>query len=150
MRQLLYAMFMSNNNRISFHWWQKEDVVNHQKVSKYYENDCLQHFLLLFMSLLTAIIVKNSHISARIWFIFPKNVLKQTWKSFSIKFQSQLKDRKSSYQVRRSRSKTMFPQTIIDKILNDNGVSLFTKCRCFNYLLSVPWRINLNENNIHF
>ena len=59
-------MFMSNNNRISFHWWQKEDVVNHQKVSKYYENDCLQHFLLLFMSLLTAIIVKNSRISARI------------------------------------------------------------------------------------
>ena len=59
-------MFMSNNNRISFHWWQKEDVVNHEEVSKYYENDCLQHFLLLFMSLLTAIIVKNSRISARI------------------------------------------------------------------------------------
>ena len=48
------------------------------KVSKYYENDCLQNFLLHFMSLLTAKFVKNSHIWARIYFNFLKNVLKQT------------------------------------------------------------------------
>ena len=34
----------------------------HQKVSKYYENDSLKNFDLLFMSLLTAPIVKNSHV----------------------------------------------------------------------------------------
>ena len=39
--------------------------------------NCLQNFLLLFMSLLTAKFVKNSHIWARIYFIFLKNVLKQ-------------------------------------------------------------------------
>ena len=30
------------------------------KVSKYYENDCLQNFLLRYMSLLTAKFAKNS------------------------------------------------------------------------------------------
>ena len=34
------------------------------------------------MSLLTAPIDKNSHISGRIYFIFLKNLLKQIWKSF--------------------------------------------------------------------
>ena len=32
-------MFISNN-RPSFHLWGKENLVKHQKVSKYYENDC--------------------------------------------------------------------------------------------------------------
>ena len=36
------------------------------KVSKYYEHDCLQNFILLFMSLLTALIVKGSHFLAGI------------------------------------------------------------------------------------
>ena len=40
--------------------------------------DCPQIFLLLIISLLTAKFVKNSDVSARIYFIFPKNVLKQT------------------------------------------------------------------------
>ena len=39
----------------------KESLAMHQKVSKYYENDS---FLLIFMSLLTVRIVKNSHIQA--------------------------------------------------------------------------------------
>ena len=52
------------------------------------------------MFLLTAEFVLNSHIKARIYFVFPKNVLKQTWNSFNTKFWSQWKDRKSSYQVR--------------------------------------------------
>ena len=33
-----------------------------------------KNFLLLFISLLTALIVKNKHILAGIYFIFPKNV----------------------------------------------------------------------------
>ena len=39
----LYTMFISNN-RASFHLWWKENLVKHQKVSKYYEmivNYCL-------------------------------------------------------------------------------------------------------------
>ena len=34
-----YTMFTSNN-RALFHWWWKENLVKHQKVSKYYENGC--------------------------------------------------------------------------------------------------------------
>ena len=52
------------------------------------------------MFLLTNKFVKNSHMLARIFFIFLKNVLKQTWMSFNTKFQRQWKDRKSSYQVK--------------------------------------------------
>ena len=29
-----------SNNRPSFHLWGKKNLVKHQKVSKYYENDC--------------------------------------------------------------------------------------------------------------
>ena len=32
-------MFISNK-RTSVHLWRKENLVKHQKVSKYYENDC--------------------------------------------------------------------------------------------------------------
>ena len=35
----MYTMFMSNN-RALFRLWGKENLVKHQKVSKYYENDC--------------------------------------------------------------------------------------------------------------
>ena len=49
------------------------------------------------MSLLAAPIVKNSQ--AGIYFIFLKNAVKQTWKSFSTLIQPQWKDRKSSYQL---------------------------------------------------
>ena len=61
MRQLIYTMFISNNRR-SFHLWGKENLVKHQEVSKYYENNCLQNFLLLFLSLLTALIAKSRYI----------------------------------------------------------------------------------------
>ena len=61
MRQPVYVMLISNN-RASFHLWQKENLLKHQRVSKYYESDCLQNFLLLFMFLLTAKFVKNSRI----------------------------------------------------------------------------------------
>ena len=39
MRQLVYAMFISNN-RTSCHLWWKENLVKHQKVSKFCEIDC--------------------------------------------------------------------------------------------------------------
>ena len=39
MRQLVYTMFISNNHP-SFHLWWKENLVKHQKLSKYYETDC--------------------------------------------------------------------------------------------------------------
>ena len=41
MRQLVYTKFISNN-RASFHLRWKENLLKHQKVSKYYENDCRQ------------------------------------------------------------------------------------------------------------
>ena len=44
-RQLVYTVFISNN-RASFHLWWKQNLVKHQKVSKYYENDfCFLIFL---------------------------------------------------------------------------------------------------------
>ena len=39
MRQLVYTMFISHN-RASFHLWWKENLLKHQKVSKYYESGC--------------------------------------------------------------------------------------------------------------
>ena len=39
MKQLVYTMFI-NNNRPSFHLWWKENLVEHRKVSKYYETGC--------------------------------------------------------------------------------------------------------------
>ena len=77
----------------------KGNLVKHQKVSKNYENDCVQNFLLLFMSLLTPPIVKNSHIQTEIYFIFLQNVLKQTRKLFNNKFGPQSNHRKISYQL---------------------------------------------------
>ena len=54
--------------------------MKHQKISKFYNHECLQNFLLLFMPSLTAEIVKNSHILAGIYFIFLKNDLDKTFK----------------------------------------------------------------------
>ena len=77
MKQYAYTIFITNNHA-SFHLWWKENLVKYQKVSEYYVRDCLQNFLLLFMFLLKAKIVKSSHILAGIYFIFLKNVLDQT------------------------------------------------------------------------
>ena len=71
------------------------------KVSKYYEHDCLENFILLFMSLLTALIVKGSHFLAGIYFIFFFfKVPDQTWKDFNTKFGPQWNGRQSKYEVR--------------------------------------------------
>ena len=55
-RQLIYTMFISNN-RASLHLWWKENLVKHQKLSKYFEIDFFQIFTFLLMSLLRALIV---------------------------------------------------------------------------------------------
>ena len=73
-----------------------ENLLYPQKVSKYYERDCQQYFILLFKSLLAALIVKNGHILARVYIIFPKKVLYQTLKAFNTKFGLQWKGRQSS------------------------------------------------------
>ena len=46
-RQLVYTMFISNN-RASFQFWRKENLVKHQRVSQYYENDCFTLYLYSF------------------------------------------------------------------------------------------------------
>ena len=61
--------------------------------------DPLQRFILLFMSLFTARIIKNSHVLAGIYFIFLKKVPEQTWKAFNTKLGPPGKDRKRSYEV---------------------------------------------------
>ena len=55
--QLFYEVL-----RLSWYLRWKEDLVKHQKFSKYDENGCLQNFLLLFMSLLAAPIARNIYI----------------------------------------------------------------------------------------
>ena len=74
----------ATNNHASLHGRLKENLVKHQRLSKYCENECLQNFLLLFY-FVTAPIVKNSHIWTGIYFIFRKNLLKQIyWKGSDI------------------------------------------------------------------
>ena len=93
-REFVYTMF-NTNNYINY-----QNLIKHQKVLKYYKDNCLQKFLLFFMSLLTSPFAKNSHNYVGIYFISLKNVLKQTWKSFIINFQPQWKDQRSSFQLR--------------------------------------------------
>ena len=52
------------------------------------------------MYLLIAKFVEKSCIYPTIYFILPKNILKQTWNSFIAKFGPQLKYGKNSYQTR--------------------------------------------------
>ena len=92
-------MLISNNCEWFPLWW-RENLVKHQAVSEYYENVCLQHFLMPFISLLIAQCVKKGHIQARLNLIFLKILLKQTSNSFNTKFGTQYKNAKSSYQVR--------------------------------------------------
>ena len=74
------------NNYSLLHLWWKESLLNYQKVSKYYEHDCLQNVVLLFMSPLKALIVKNSHILIWIYFIFLQITPRPNMRDFNIKF----------------------------------------------------------------
>ena len=95
----MYNNFISNNHTLFNLRW-KENVQKHQKVSKLYDNYCLQKFVLSFLLLVTTPVVRNSHIQARFYFIFLKNILKPTWNRFNNKFWSQSKCLQTSYQVR--------------------------------------------------
>ena len=66
--------------------------MNHQKVSKYYERDCVLNFLLLFISSLTTLILENSHIFARINFAIQKKRSRPNLKAFKL----QWKDREGT------------------------------------------------------
>ena len=87
-RQLVNTILITNNYT-SFDLWWKQNLVKQAKVSKYYDHGCLQNFLLRFMSLSTAPVVKNRHVLSVIYFIFLKNVLDKTWKAFNTKFEPQ-------------------------------------------------------------
>ena len=131
MRILVFTLFITNN-RPSFNSWLKETVVKRQEVSKYYENDCLQNFLLRFMSLLKANFVKNIHIWARIYFLLAKNLLQQNWNSFNTKFQPQSKLRKSSYEVTQLLAVFCY---LIALILGENSVKGFPVTKIFKEIM---------------
>ena len=60
--QLVEIMFITNNLAF-FHLRCKENLVKHHKISKYYDHDCLQNVLLVFMSLLTVIFLLDITLS---------------------------------------------------------------------------------------
>ena len=88
-------MFITYNHA-SFHLLWKE------KLLKYYVHHCLQNFLLLSMSLLTASIVKKSNFLAEIYLIFLKKCPGPNLKVFRCQIWSHWKDWKSSCQVRQN------------------------------------------------
>ena len=96
LRHLVYPIFICKNPTSSHLKW-KENFIKHQKVWCYWEVDCLQIILMVFMSLLRAKFVRNSHIWARTYFFFLKDSLKQISNSFNTKFWNHLKDPKSRY-----------------------------------------------------
>ena len=98
MKQVVYAMFITNIHS-SFHLWLKENLVKHQNVSEYYDHGSFQNVLLLFISLLTAPIFKNSHILAVIYFIFLKICRELNLKDFQYQISTSVKNWRSSYQV---------------------------------------------------
>ena len=55
----IYQFIINKHASFQLRW--KENLLNHQKVSNYYEHGCLQNFVLLFMPLLTILIVNNSY-----------------------------------------------------------------------------------------
>ena len=113
MRQLIYTMFISNN-RILLHLRRKENLIKHQKVSKYYENICLQNFLFLCMSLLKALIVKNNHIETKTYFFFLKKLRKTNLKVFLYQILTSVK-----------RSEKQLP--------SKSNFSTFLQFNCFNF-----------------
>ena len=56
--------------------------MNYGKIINYYEHDCLKKFLLHFVSLLTALILKNCHILAGVHCIFIKQCPRSNLKGF--------------------------------------------------------------------
>ena len=90
MWQLVHNMFVTDIHALSHLRW-KENLAKNQKVSKYHDLHFLQNFILLFISLLASPIVKIGHVLAGAKFVFLRNELDQTWKSYYIKFGPQEK-----------------------------------------------------------
>ena len=69
----------------------KENLIKHQKTSTYFENDCLQNFLLIIISLLAAPVVKKTHIESKIYLAFVKKHSKTNLKVYSYKIPTKVK-----------------------------------------------------------
>ena len=82
MRELIYTMFI-NNNLASFHLWWKENLVKHQRVSKYYENDCRSHkqYLTIWPPLGKLCYIRNASMRDRI-FVMEKSVVAKKQQHF--------------------------------------------------------------------
>ena len=74
MRQLGYTMFISYN-RSPFHFWWKEHLIKHQKVSKYYENDCSCFWVKLSLDIVLLI---------DFWLIEEKTSCQNLWHKFAM------------------------------------------------------------------
>ena len=84
MRHPIYSICIINK-RALFHFWWKQNWVKFQKISEYYENDCLQNIGLFFMSLWKAPIVKHSRLNYILLFLL-KNHVKTNLKIFQYRF----------------------------------------------------------------
>ena len=74
------------------HFTSGESLLNLQKLSKYYEHDSLQFFFFFaFMSLLTALTVKNGHILAGIYFILLEELFRPNSKVFQYYISTSMK-----------------------------------------------------------
>ena len=68
-----------------------DHMIKHQEVSKYYDHDCMQNFILLLMSLLTTSIVKISRILDGIYFIFLNKRLRPNLKGIQYQIWTSMK-----------------------------------------------------------
>ena len=78
------------------------------------------NFFLLTISFLTAKFDKCSLIYARIYFISPKSVLKNTWKFFNTKFQPQSKKKPSNRLPRRKNFSTFLQLSCSNSLLKES------------------------------
>ena len=85
MRQLVHTMFISNN-RALFHLWWKENLVKHQNVWKYYENDCRFEWSILLILSLKVKSVESRFLDWKTTFKLKDGTffLRQQWILFSI------------------------------------------------------------------
>ena len=90
-------MFISDN-RQSFRLWWKENLVKHQKVLKYYQNWLsAKGFLAFYVFIHEEICQKQSYLGLNL----SKKRSETNLKLFQYQISTAVKDRKSSYQVRK-------------------------------------------------
>ena len=80
--------------------WSEKNLLKFQQVSKYFEPNCLQNFLLLFISLLTVLIVKNGHILAKVFFTILKKRPRPNVKGIQYQFWTSLKRSQKSLSIK--------------------------------------------------